>query len=45
MMINNYCFLPGDDVKFLDADLINLVEHVDAGDVGSVTLNHINKFI
>ena len=34
-----------DDVKLLDADLVNLVEDVDAGNVGSVTLHHINKFI
>ena len=34
-----------DDVQLLDADLVNLVEDVDAGNVGSVTLHHINKFI
>ena len=34
-----------DDVQLLDADLVNLIEDVDAGNVGSVTLHHINKFI
>ena len=31
-----------DDVELLDADLVNLVEDVDAGDVGPVTLHHVN---
>ena len=46
VMLNCFnIFLPGDDVKLLDADLVDLVEHVDAGDVGPVTLHHVNKFI
>ena len=36
---------PADDVELLDADLIDFVEDVDAGDVGSVTLDNINQFI
>ena len=34
-----------DDVELLNADLVDLVEDVDAGDVGSVTLDNINQFI
>ena len=34
-----------DDVELLNADLVDLVEDVDAGDVGPVPLHHVNKFI
>ena len=34
-----------DDIQFLDADLINLVQQVDAGDVRAVTLNCVDKLI
>ena len=34
-----------DDVELLNADLVDLVEDVDAGDVGPVTFHHVNKFI
>ena len=33
---------PTDDVQLLYADLIDLVQHVDTGDIGSVSLNHVN---
>ena len=36
---------PADDVQLLDADLVDLVEDVDAGDVGSVALDNINQFV
>ena len=34
-----------DDVELLNADLINLVEDVDAGDVGPVPLNHVDQLV
>eukprot|EP00658_Telonema_sp_P-2_P013418 TRINITY_DN1507_c0_g1_i37.p1 TRINITY_DN1507_c0_g1~~TRINITY_DN1507_c0_g1_i37.p1 ORF type:complete len:143 (-),score=31.02 TRINITY_DN1507_c0_g1_i37:232-660(-) len=35
----------GNNVELLDADLINLVEDVDGGDVGTVTLNGVDELI
>ena len=34
-----------DDVELLNADLINLVEDVDAGDVGPVPFNHVDQLV
>ena len=34
-----------DDVELLNADLINLIEDVDAGDVGPVPLNHVDQLV
>ena len=34
-----------DDVELLNADLVNLVEDVDAGDVGPVPLNHVDQLV
>ena len=34
-----------DDVELLNADLVDLVEDVDAGDVGPVPLNHIDQLV
>ena len=34
-----------DDVELLNADLINLVEDVDAGDVGPVAFNHVDQLV
>lgn len=34
-----------DYVKLLDADLVDFIEDVDAGDVGPVPLHNVNKFI
>ena len=34
-----------DDVELLNADLVDLVEDVDAGDVGPVPFNNVDKFI
>ena len=31
--------------KFFDANLINLVEKIDAGDIGSVSLHNINEVV
>ena len=33
------------DIELLNADLVNLVENVDARDVSSIPLNNIDKFI
>ena len=34
-----------DDVELLNTDLVNLVENVNAGNVGSVPFNNVDKFI
>ena len=34
-----------DYVKLLDADLVDLIENVDAGDVGPIPLHNVNEFI
>ena len=34
-----------DDVELLNADLINLIEDVDAGDVGPVPFNHVDQLV
>ena len=33
------------DVQLLDGNLINLVQHIDARNVDSVALNHVNQLI
>jgi hypothetical protein len=32
-------------INYLDRDLIDLVEQVDAGDVGPVALHNVNKIV
>ena len=34
-----------DDVELLNADLVDLVEDVDAGDVGPVPFNHVDQLV
>ena len=34
-----------DDVELLNADLVDLVEDVDAGDVGPVAFNNIDQLV
>ena len=34
-----------DDVELLNADLVDLVQDVDAGDVGPVSFNHIDQLV
>ena len=34
-----------DDVELLNADLVDLVQDVDAGDVGPVSFNHVDQLV
>ena len=34
-----------DDVELLNADLVDLVEDIDAGDVGPVPFNHVDQLV
>jgi hypothetical protein len=34
-----------DDVKLLDGELVDLVQHVDAGDVASIALDHVDQLV